>query len=89
VKTTIEEVDLNTFLKLYQEGAFEKIELKDVVKLEGYQQVAMTGEQTNIFGAQVDKLYTKYTTNKQPETSLIDLGIDPNGAIPVTIIYDE
>ncbi len=89
VKSTIEEVDLNTFLKLYKEWAFEKIELKDVVKLQWYQEIAMTGEQTNIFGVKIDKLYKIYTTNKQPETALIDLGIDPNGSIPVTIIYEK
>jgi len=75
IETTKKEVDLNTFMSLYNTGAFEKIKLEDTVKLKGYQAQTNTGKQlqTNVFGQKIDKVYTVYKTSKPPQVSLLDL----------------
>lgn len=74
-QTTTEEITLNEFLALYGTGAFEKVVLKDAIKLEGYDPQEDVEPQANFFGVKPDAVYTIYTTNKPLESSLADLGI--------------
>lgn len=77
-------------MALYQTGAFEKVELKNGISLEGYQLQQLTGSQTNFLGVQIDKSYIIYQTSKPADTSLPELGISLTGTTtPVNIIYDE
>ncbi len=90
VTSQTEEVDLNTFLGLYSDNTFEKVQLKDVVKLRGYEVTTQTGEaKTNFLGVPIDKEYTVYTTNKPPETSLVDLGFLLTGDTIIDVNYSE
>lgn len=88
--STSEEVDLNKFLELYNSEAFERIELKDTVKLSGYEVLVNTGEvKTNFLWVPIDKEYLVYTTNKPPETSLVDLGISLTWSTIIEVDYSE
>lgn len=94
VMTTVQtkEVDLNTFLELYNQGTFEKVALKDVVKLEWY--VPYTGEaQQQAFSLSFfqweREQFTVYKTNKPSDTSLPELGIEPNGATIIDVQFTE
>jgi positive regulator of sigma E activity len=49
-----------------------------------------TGEvKKNFLGVPIDKEYVVYTTNKPPETSLVDLGISLTGSTIVNVDYSE
>jgi len=91
--TTVETetVDLNTFLWLYNEGTFEKVGLKDVVKLEGY--VPFTGEAKQTFPASLfngeTESFKVYKTNKPSDTSLTELWIALTGATIVDVEFTE
>lgn len=85
-----ENINLNEFLSLYNEGSFEKIELNDAVKLAWYKINTWTwAKDTNALGIAIDKNYVKYMTNKPPEMSLQDLWIIATGATLVDITYNE
>ena len=90
VTKTTKEINLNEFMSLYTDGSFEKVELKDVVKLRGFQVATWDNiQEKTILGTKVDKTYIMYTTNKPPEVSLIELGIDPTGDTIVNVDYSE
>lgn len=87
---TTEEVNLNEFLALYNAWTFEKLELKDVVKLRGFEAVVQTWEaKTNFLWIAIDKEYIMHTTNKPPETSLVDLWISLTWDTIVNVDYSE
>lgn len=90
-QSTSEEVDLNTFLNLYNTDTFDKIRLEDTVKLKWYEEHTLSGDalKTNIFGKKVEKIYTIYTTSKPPEMSLQDLWISFSWNTIVEVDYDE
>lgn len=91
--TTVEtqQVDLNNFLELYEAWTFEKVALKDVVKLEWY--VPFTGKVEQTFPATLFKgdsqWYTVYKTNKPSDTTLTELGITATGSTVLFVEYTE
>ena len=91
VTKSTEDVDLNTFLSLYEQGTFHKIKLEDLVKLRGFEEVALTGDDVrkSIMGTPIEKAYVIYESYKPPETSLIDLGINLTGETIIEIDYNE
>lgn len=85
------EVDLTTFIDLYNTGSFEKIVLKNAKDLEWYS--IFTGEvpanTLSFLSPKEKKYYTVYTTNKPADTSVTELGLALTGSVPLTISYDE
>lgn len=84
-----QEINLNQFLSGYNNGIYEKVELRDGIKLQWYQ--LLTGDaQPNILGIVPDKNYKVRETNKPIDTALEDLGFNLTGtAIPIDIKYEE
>jgi len=67
-----QEINLNEFLSGYNNNLYEKIELKDGIKLQGYQLLTGAAE-PNILGIVPDKNYKIRETNKPVDTALEDL----------------
>jgi ATP-dependent Zn protease len=87
------EVNLNQFIELYQQNNFSKIELKDGVKLEGFQ-LTSGGKAENpllgIMGVKIDTQYKVITTNKPVDTSLAELGFQLTGTgTPINVIFEK
>ncbi len=83
-----EEIDLNEFLSGYNNGIFEKIELKDQTTLQWYQ-VLDTEPQPNVFGITPDKNYRIWETIKPFDTSLSELWLSLTGSVPIEVKIDE
>jgi len=84
-----QEINLNEFLSGYNNNLYEKIELKDGIKLQGYQLLTGAAE-PNILGIVPDKNYKIRETNKPVDTALEDLWFNLTGAaVPIDIQYDE
>lgn len=89
VSTQSEEINLNNFLSGYNNGLYEKVELKDGVKLQWYQLLPGDAE-PNVLGIVPDKNYKVRETNKPVDTALEDLWFNLTGsAIPIDVKYDE
>lgn len=86
-----DQVDLNTFLAEYASWTFEKLVLKDVVTLEGYQLLEWETPAPWVFGLTPKDavVYKKFETNKPADTSLGELGIDLNGTTIIDVQYTE
>lgn len=84
-----EEINLNEFLSGYNSGLYEKVELKDGIKLQWYQLLPGDAE-PNVLGIVPDKNYKVRETNKPVDTALEDLWFNLTGAaIPIDVKYDE
>lgn len=91
ITQSTEQVDLNTFLANYSSGTFEKLVLKDVITLEGYQLLEWETPEPGIFGLTPKDaiVYKKFETSKPADTSLTDLGILLTGAVPINVEFTE
>jgi cell division protease FtsH len=92
VQTT--EVDLNSFLNLYQQNTFSKVLLKDGITLEWYETTAtwsVSNFLINALGIKVDTKYNLVTTTKPADTSLNELWftLTWSDTTPVTVIYNK
>lgn len=85
-----EEVPLNEFLTMYDDGAFDKITENNNTELEGLKPTGTTGTTTLMSLRQnIDyTIYDKYVAQKSLGDSLTDLGISYTGDTEVTIHMD-
>lgn len=88
-KTT--KLNLNEFLSGYQAGVFEKIEVVDGTKLEGYEKLPATGSiYSALLKEKINEInYNIYTTNKPFDTSLTELGISLTGKTQIIVSFNE
>ncbi|UFX83459.1 ATP-dependent zinc metalloprotease FtsH [Candidatus Absconditicoccus praedator] len=83
------EIDLNNFLKLYEDNEFDKVRVIDGKKLHGLIEIEII-ETTHIIGYKIPQVnYKKFTTKKPEETTISELGIDPRKETSITVKYDE
>jgi cell division protease FtsH len=88
-----EEVDLNTFLALYQDQSLERIVVNNNVILEWYwpQQEPSTWQtkQWALFSLAPEVVVPVYTTRLPAQTSLQDLWLSLTGSIPIIVSHNE
>lgn len=83
------EIDLNNFLKLYEDNEFDKVRVIDWKKLHWLIEIEII-ETTHIIGYKIPQVnYKKFTTKKPEETTISELWIDPRKETSITVKYDE
>lgn len=83
------EIDLNTFVKLYKENTFEKIEIIDNNKLKWYKN-NWDSSVNSMISWQVKQInYELYKTNKPADTSLNELWLSLTWSTPIDIKLTE
>jgi ATP-dependent metalloprotease FtsH len=83
-------INVTEFVNLYNAQTFEKVVVRDGVKMEGYKTIAPQAQAKNFFNIPIEKQYLIYEANKPVDTSLQELGIALSGATtPIIIEFDE
>lgn len=86
-----EDVDLNTFIDKYNKWDFEKVDLKDNIKLQWYEYLWEGPDTTSMLLRETikQKNYKRFNTNKPADTSLTELGFSLTWAIPINVDITE
>lgn len=85
------EVDLNTFLELYNTNTFDHINIHDSITLEWYQKLPHTNTVNSMMLRQSfdQNFFSLYKTKKPAEVSILDLWLSLTWETKINIFYNE